>query len=72
MEAIQKDDSQRTALVTYNARGVGRSEGSFGLFRLGATADENNDFDSLERLFVNIFNPAEVRRVVSVSAYMWR
>jgi len=45
-------------------RGVGLSGGSIGLFGLSTTTNER-DFASVEEYFAAIFQPEEIRRVVS-------
>lgn len=63
VEAIHHNSSVNTVLVTFNARGVGRSGGSMGLLGLSTTTNEK-DFGAVERFFVGLFIPSEIWRVV--------
>ena len=55
-------DSSRTAILTYNARGVGLSEGGQPWWGVGHDPD---DFAAVERWGVETMRPAEVFRLVS-------
>ena len=62
---LQGDESaKRTAVLSYNARGVGRSQGSKGWFGL-ATGVGTADFAVVEAWVMGVMDVKEVRRFVS-------
>ena len=56
---------RRTALITFNARGVGRSEGSMGWLGL-SYAHAEKDFEAMEQWAISAFEVKELRRVVCI------